>query len=105
MEYSPGRLYPQILEDQQAVLTLGVQKLLTDGYTSIRLKQQPQQGQNTLPFDLVLETFEISAVPKVEQHATFLLLSAGKPKYVVINGYIHDIDKPINSSKTGWLFK
>lgn len=101
---APGKIYPDVLADQQAVRDLGVADLLQQGYTSISLDELPPKGFNELPFDLI--TNETKAVEglKVDQPATFLLLKNETVKYAVINGFVHEVDDLINAQGRGWVY-
>lgn len=105
LSYAPGRIYPEIMKDQQAVIDLGITELLQQGYTYFRIEQeqehtgqQQQQQEHTgqggyrLLFDVINHEFELPQLPKVEQPATFLLLKNGRVKYAVINGFVHEVD-------------
>jgi len=89
LTYAPAKEYPEVFESQQQVDEFGVDNLLTQGYTSIRLEQQSPMDRHKLPFELNRESTKASNVPKVDQPATFILLSSEKPKYLIINGFVH----------------
>ena len=103
--YDPSKTYPEELVNQQEVVDLGIMELLRQGYTRIKLKQLPPKGSNQLPFDLIAHETESPSRLKVADQATFLLLKDGKVKYAVINGFVHEVEAPINGQAQGWTFK
>ena len=84
--YAPGKVYPQSLKNQQAVKELGVQQLLSQGYTTIVLEDLPAAGQVDLPFELVRHRKKNPDQPAINQPATFLLSKDEVLSYVIING-------------------
>ncbi len=102
--YEPGKTYPEQLLNQQAIIDLGVNALLQQGYTNVLLEELPSKGSNMLPFNLITSKNQAPVGLDLEMAATFLLLKNGTLKYAVINGYVHQVDQAPDEKGRGWVF-
>ncbi|MCB0641796.1 MAG: hypothetical protein KDC44_09165, partial [Phaeodactylibacter sp.] len=88
MKIVPGKLYPEILEDVQALDRKGMHRLLEQGYTDVRLRKRPPLDQR---YELPLlihssKSTEVQNQVEVGQNPSFLLQENGTFKYAVVNG-------------------
>ncbi len=87
----PGKVYGEVFEDHQALLDRGVERLLQEGYTIFKLKNDIEpQHKAQLPYKLVstshtgIETIQLGSNP------SFLLTKDGKIEYIINNGFLYD---------------
>ena len=127
LDYAPALVYPEVLAHPGSLGEQMVRELLQQGYGYVIRQQHtdqqhiyppnpryisgrgstddaPGQRNTNFPFDVVDAGFVPPAGPKVEKPATFLLKKDGKIKYVVINGFVHEIDGKPNDSANGWIY-
>lgn len=96
LEIVAGKVYPTILENEEALAKLQLETLLSEGYTAVRLKQFPKNRRYTdLPINILCGQ-AASDYGKIafEQAANFTLEKAGETKFVVMNGFLYDLSDP-----------
>ena len=93
MKLVPGKLYPEVLEDINALERKGMMKLLEQGYTDVRLRKRPPLDQRyELP--LMIHSSKYKGGPQlieVGQNPSFLLMEEGTYKYAVVNGRLFEL--------------
>lgn len=93
-----GKVYPTTYRNVSEISKLNARNLLKEGYTYVRLAAD----SNTRALGLYFTTTPLhvlrsgqaapSGTPGLGNTATFVLKKAGKVKYAVINGFVHDLD-------------
>lgn len=92
MQLQPGRVYPFAFTDVQQLQLYGVDKLLQEGYTSVMVKELPEEAKFS-KLRINLQTAKTAAAFGLDEPADFVLLEDGKVRYVIVNGFIHDVQK------------
>lgn len=89
----PGKIYPEVQSDLRAVTELNTKKLLSEGYTTIRVKDM--EGQEKIRQQLTLDVVGLEAEPEHElllgNRPNFILEKNGKPRYAVVNGFLKEL--------------
>jgi hypothetical protein len=93
-----GKVYPTTYKNVSEISKLNAKSLLREGYTYVRLAAD----SNTRALGLYFTTAPLhvlrsgqaapTGTPGLGGTATFILKKAGKVKYAVINGFVHDLD-------------
>lgn len=93
-----GKVYPTSYRNVSEISKLNALSLLKEGYTYVRLTADSNTRALGLYFTTtplhILRTGQAapSGTPGLGNTATFILKKAGKVKYAVINGFVHDLD-------------
>ena len=103
----PGKVYPQVLPDPDAVKKLDLWKLMEEGYTYIRLEKIPKEmSYSPFPLNLVSKSFE---APEEQFHVgdnpTFVLWKDSEPVYAVINGFLYHLPSREGQGKNSMIFR
>ncbi|WAC11540.1 M14 family zinc carboxypeptidase [Dyadobacter pollutisoli] len=93
-----GKVHPTTYKNVSEISKLNAKSLLREGYTYVRLAAD----SNTRALGLYFTTAPLhvlragqpvpTGTPGLGATATFILKKAGKVKYAVINGFVHDLD-------------
>ncbi|GJM34150.1 MAG: hypothetical protein DHS20C18_31510 [Saprospiraceae bacterium] len=92
----PGKTYPEVLPNINALKKLDASKLWREGYTSVRLQVVPQgQLYSQYPLQLLSgngnpETDIISGT-----NPALLLQKDGQTRFVVVNGFLFDVQEGV----------
>ncbi len=105
LEYAGAQVYPQTLADIEAAQRLDIAQLMKLGYTALRLAKLPP-FETKFPLDLLNSERTPPAWGLLpEQAASFVLMDSGLVRYVIINGYLHDLKSETNLEAHGSIFK
>ncbi|WKN32740.1 M14 family zinc carboxypeptidase [Porifericola rhodea] len=89
----PGKVYEEIQPDLHAVQKLDAMELISQGYTTVRVKDM--EGQEDIRRHLVLDVVSEDASPtytlEIGSRPNFILEEAGTPKYAVVNGFLREL--------------
>jgi hypothetical protein len=92
MKVVPGKTYPKILRDSQELTKLGINVLLQQGYTSVRIKKYTfENGVNNLPINIITDKREHLHQIALNHVPNFLLQENDEVKYAIINGFLFDL--------------
>jgi hypothetical protein len=88
-----GEVYPETLEDLDAVAKLDFWDLFSKGIAYVRVKNLPGDvSWSPFPVHLVSETYTVPDTPlDIGDNPTFFLKKDGGPEYAVINGFLYHI--------------
>ena len=101
-----GKVYPTTITSLDKLKTLDFQKLLSDGYTYVKVNNIPDNVHFTNhPVQVVKKDFKVPSRLEVGVNPTFLLEKEGVPKYAVINGFFYNIEKLETSSVNGLILR
>ncbi|SDF13952.1 Zinc carboxypeptidase [Dyadobacter soli] len=93
-----GKVYPTAYKNVSEISKLNALNLLREGYTYVRLAPDANTRAlglyfTTTPLHILRSGQAVpSGTPGLGNTATFILKKAGKVKYAVINGFVHDLD-------------
>lgn len=84
-----GKVHPQTYNSVKDIEKLDFKKLLSNGYSYIKVREFPRNVNHTnLPIQVVGEKFKIPTRIGVGSNPTFFLSKEGKLQYSVINGFL-----------------
>ena len=93
-----GKVYPTAYKNVSEISKLNALNLLKEGYTYVRLAPDANTRAlglyfTTAPLHILRSGQAVpSGTPGLGNTATFILKKAGKVKYAVINGFVHDLE-------------
>lgn len=86
----PGKMYPTTVQNMAALKQLDIAKLLSDGYTDIRIREFPK-GQKLFPLNLLKASESASNTIRLYGNPNFILQKEGKTGYAVVNGFSYNL--------------
>ena len=98
MRLQPGRVYPFAFNDIQQIQLYGVDKLLKEGYTSVMIKELPEDTKFS-PLPLNLQTPKTAPEFGLDEPADFVLFNGDDVRYAIVNGFVYDLQKGENRVK------
>lgn len=104
-----GKVYPKILKNTSELQALNVESLLKQGYLYVRIQPNPNSGALGVYFTSfplhVLRKGQVPGrqSPEMSEAATFLLKDGEEVRYAVVNGFVHDLTKPLISKGNGLM--
>lgn len=102
-----GRVYPTPLKSISEAAKLNPTELWKQGYTYLTVLSDASSRRNlglyftAQPFHILRSASAPGSTPDLGDTATFLLTKNGKVHYVVVNGYVHDVNKPFKKLGNG----
>lgn len=85
---------------------LNLQDLLKGGYGFVKMDNlNIEREYSGLPFNIILNNSTVDLSPEYEGFANFTIWKGNELKYNIINGFIYDIDKDIDTDNNGLIFK
>lgn len=107
LRFAPGKVYPEPLENLQALQNLRIQELLRRGYTYIPVQRLDARMQvSPYPVHLVDADFTVPDLGPGEIPATFLLYRGGEVAYAVVNGFLIDLRRgPSEAAAHGLILR
>jgi hypothetical protein len=99
-----GKVYPQVLPDLASLEQLNIRLLLQQGYTHFRVVDRPD-GATKLPWPVVVAgpEFELKPLQDGVLPSSFLLVNEGQIDYAIINGFLLDLNQPLEQKGNGWI--
>lgn len=89
----PGKIYEEVQADLEAVQKLDTERLLKEGYTTIRVKNL--SGQEDIRKQLIMDVTSQYSEPDhalwMNNRPNFILEKDGEPKYAVVNGFLRKL--------------
>lgn len=102
----PGLVWQETFAEIKDISANKVTELAIQGYIFVKVLQTCIESSVDLPINVVPDNFIPHPVPVFESKANFLLKSStGELKYVVINGFLWQLDKPQPDNINGLVFK
>ncbi|HSP86841.1 MAG TPA: M14 family zinc carboxypeptidase [Ignavibacteriaceae bacterium] len=100
MEIIVGKTYPKSFKTLFEIKKLNFSKLYNEGYTNVVLNEKISEGFTKLPINIFYKTAEDEPLKiKIGKRANFIIKQNNEVKYVIINGFVLDPQKP--EYKTG----
>lgn len=102
----PGKMYPEMFKDLEALQMEDIEKLLRNGYTSVRINEVPR-GLKSVDFPInVIKKSSSSPKKNIDLDAipNFILKKNNEVEAVVINGFVYHIESKNNRVKNGLVF-
>lgn len=101
-----GKVYPQLLPDLAALEQLNIRLLLQQGYTHFRVADR-SSATAKLPWPVIVAgpAFELKPLRDGVLPSSFLLSKAGQIDYALINGFLLDLNKPLEGKGNGWILE
>src|SRR5690606_17428137 len=93
----PGKVYDQPFRNLSELTRERAVQLLQQGYTTVRVQSAPSNlDPVTLPLNIISQTGKVSHELGLGRGANFILQDqAGQVKYVLVNGFVYDVQKPL----------
>jgi hypothetical protein len=107
MELVPGKTYEKKFDSLSDINGTDFNQLYNQGFTAIRLKKSNENPEYS-PFPINISVNEKSHVKEkieIEGPADFIVTKEGKVKYVIINGFLHNIENSTEEIKNGLIIK
>ena len=103
----PGKAYPKVLESFEQLKDLNIVSLLKEGYTYLRMKNIPDELlESPYPIHIISKEYEIPELHlKVGINPTFLLEKDGLLRYVVINGFLINLENGTGNFKNAMIYR
>ncbi len=94
MEIAKGKTFDKKIFSAEELNDLNFIELYSQGYTNIIIDFPVEKEYTRFPINLILSNVLGSATIKVEAPANFCITKNGKVKYVVVNGFLIEVDNP-----------
>lgn len=105
MNIEEGKVYPDEFTNMSEIVNLKLEELHENGYIAVVLKEGFEKEKYTrLPINIVSSADEIQTEIAYENEANFVITKNGKVKYVVINGFLKDVDTKKGNIKNSLIF-
>jgi hypothetical protein len=99
-----GSVYPTPISAPDEAADLNPQLLWKQGYTYLTLESTGYSSEiefTAQPFHLLRNTQTLTQIPSLDDTATFLIKKSDKIRYVVINGYLYDVESTDQQIRNG----
>lgn len=100
-----GKVYPVPFATVAEVATADLHHLLRQGYLFVRVEEKVENA-TCLPLPINVLVGEATVDPEVrfEGDANFMLLAGEEPRLAVVNGFLYDLQKPLEQVHNGLVF-
>ncbi|MFH1194921.1 MAG: M14 family zinc carboxypeptidase [bacterium] len=104
MEISSGKIYNEKIFTTDEIRDLDYDKLYASGYTGIKVERVNFGCNNSrIPMNIIICTNILSTEIELEKPANFIIKKNGDVKFVVINGFVADMQSKINNIQNGLI--
>ena len=101
-----GKVYPQKLNSIEDVKKLNVRDLYKEGYTAVRLENaKVTEDFTSLGVNIIAKTNRIDKEVGMGKNPDLVIRQNGKVRYVVINGFVQDLEKAENTIKNALIYR
>jgi len=99
----PGKTYPTVINSLEELEALNSTELFNKGYTNIVLNFPGYDEEfSNFPFNIFLKDPNLLEEKiKVESVPNFIIRKDGNVKFMVVNGFLRDLEKPGKSTSIG----
>lgn len=101
MTLEKGQTYSKRFSHEADVLKQDINKLYKKGYTNVIVKHKPDEKFTRIPFNLVEPKYKVDETLNLDESADFIIKQNGKVKYVMVNGFLYDVDNNLGEIKNG----
>lgn len=111
MELYLGKTYDQIFSSLSELKEINFEELYNQGFTAVKLKngivdiENPKAEYSRFPINLLVNGESPAQNLEIEGPADFVIKKDGKVKYVIINGFIHNVENLKGEIKNGLIIK
>jgi hypothetical protein len=106
MEVSVGKTYPQSFNSFSEIEKLDFSRLFKEGYTNVVLNEKISSDFTKLPVNIFYKTAEEKHLEiKTGEKANLIIKENNEVKYVIVNGFVLDPDKPEFEHGNALVFK
>ncbi|TDB68998.1 M14 family zinc carboxypeptidase [Arundinibacter roseus] len=101
-----GKVYPTLIKSISEAAKLNPISLWQQGYTFLKLASDAPRRTvgvyfTAQPFHILRNGAAPAGAPELGETATFLLKKNGKIRYIVVNGFVYDLEKPFARKGNG----
>jgi len=105
-----GKVYPEVFENMDNINALDFKKLYEDGYTAVRLKANantPIPFFADVPLTVLVNDAQKENSLRLGQNPDLIIRKDGKVRYVLINGFVFDLEKdtPKEAIPNGLIYR
>jgi hypothetical protein len=94
LEYTDGKVFPEVFEDLAKINSEKAMELLKKGYLAVKIKNGTPRQTHSLPIQVLKSSDNISGGWRTGSSPNFFLSKDGVLKYAVVNGYLIDLTNP-----------
>ncbi|MGE5812360.1 MAG: M14 family zinc carboxypeptidase, partial [Ignavibacteria bacterium] len=112
LELVLGRTYKRDFDSLSQIEKINFKELYNQGFTAVQLKAAKTIGENSLPEYsklpiniLINEKTDVKENIEIEGPADFVIKKDGKVKYVIINGFLYNVENSTGDIKNGLIIK
>jgi hypothetical protein len=106
LRLAAGRVYPVPFATVAEVATADLHHLLRQGYLFVRVEEKVE---NTvcfpLPINIIIGEATVDPEVQFEGDANFVLLEGEEPRLAVVNGFLYDLDRPLERVHNGLAYR
>ncbi len=97
MDAVPGKVFPEVIEGEEAFYRLDFKHLLEEGYTAVRVSHWPHDKLFTdVPMNVITNLHSEPERIDLDGRANFVLKQEGKVKFAIVNGFLYDLSKKLD---------
>ncbi|MDG3580911.1 M14 family metallopeptidase [Galbibacter pacificus] len=102
----PAKVYPKAMHSVGELMENGIKWLLKDGYAYVVVKNIPaDMDASSVPVHILAEEKPIQFSLHVGANPTFFLQKDGKLQYLIINGFLVDLEQPEKGFGNALIYK
>ncbi len=90
----PGKVYPTTVASIEALKKMDIAGLLKQGYTDVRLREQPK-SRKVFPLNFLSEGKSPDNTVRIYNNPSFVLQKDGQIRYAVVNGFGYDLETDV----------
>jgi hypothetical protein len=112
LELVLGRTYEKVFDSLSQIEKINLKELYNQGFTAVQLKAAKTIGENSIPeyskFPvniLINERTDVKENIEIEGPADFVIKKDGKVKYLIINGFLYNVENSTGDIKNGLIIK
>jgi hypothetical protein len=102
-----GKTYPKMFKSLKEIQKINLHQLYSEGYTNIILDvDEINYPFSILPFNICLKTKKSEKCRiLLENPANIIFKKGGKVKYILVNGFLYDVENKTGNIKNGLIVK
>lgn len=101
--FTEGKFYEKPFKSLESITPTIANDLIKKGYYGVRIKEMPENQLYNLPLLILKEGKEPGGGMQLGMPANFFLSKNGKLQYAIINGYLINLNKPINGTYNQYI--
>ncbi len=106
MDIFPGKVYPEIFQTVDDLKKINFTDLLTGGFTTVKVENIELNSRFTkIPFNIVSSGKNIDQSIVVDNKANFYVTENGKVRFVIVNGFLFDVETQKGKISNGLVFR